>query len=184
MRRASNATVLATVGVGSMNFWQFTVSWSRGGGGGLQGRGAECIARGCKVLCLATVRICADGGLFFQIDHVVGAVIALLTGPSHPKVAKNGTFGASRPSLGFKAPDGRVHVWCVAIVLPHSMPLGGGGGGVLHLFLDSLTYVLNSDPESILSGDSESPSSVGGGAAVLALHCRLERMVGHQAHLG
>ena len=46
--------------------------------------------------------------------------------PVTSKGGKNGTFGASRPSSGFEPPDRRVDVWCVATVLPHSMPLGGG----------------------------------------------------------
>ena len=34
LRRVSNALVQATLGVGSVDFWSFTVAWTRGGGGG------------------------------------------------------------------------------------------------------------------------------------------------------
>ena len=33
LRRVSNTLVQATLGVGSVNFWSFTVAWTRGGGG-------------------------------------------------------------------------------------------------------------------------------------------------------
>ena len=101
-------------------------------------------------------------------------------------------FGASHPShglevpgppmdldlnagkhAGLEPPTGRVDVWRAATALPHSIPLGCVC--VLHLFLDSLTSVLNSDPEPILSGDSEFQSSVDVGACIVSLLVLMDR---------
>ena len=77
VQRVSNTLVSATLGVGSVNFWSFTVAWTKGPGGKAT-RGAARytdmrvpmpVIGSNSVQCSQFVSCCAAAGAFFSFDE-------------------------------------------------------------------------------------------------------------------